>query len=146
MECNGIFYTIRKETWNIQVPVFEFALHLNNLLKSLRKDEQIDLIKLYLQEPIKERAGVVYKDLKEVKLFYDTNNQLNDILIVNKDGTISFKSIFDDIPEVFIFYDVESLERFSLMESSSEYEAIDIMFTTKCVNRISIVKKGIDWK
>ena len=145
MECNGIYYEEIPQYWNIRVPTLEFTVHLNRLLKSLTKDQVVNLTVFSLEEPIEQQAGIVYKDLREFKELYNTENELDDILITFKDGTISLKSILKDVPKYFIFYDLDSLEDFSIWDSSSYgYEAVFLtLFLKDQIRRIRISKEVI---
>lgn len=145
MECNGIYYEEIPQYWNIKVPTLEFCIHLNRLLKSLTKDQVVNLTVFSTEEPVEQQAGTVYKDLREVKDLYNTENELDDILITFKDGTISLKSILKDVPKHFIFYDLESLADFSAWGfSSHEYEAVYLtLFLKDSIRRIRISREVI---
>lgn len=145
MECNGIYYEEIPHYWNIKVPTLEFSIHLNRLLKSLTKDQVVNLTVFSMEEPIEQQAGTVYRDLKGFKDLYNTENELDDILITFKDGTISLKSILKDVPKHFIFYDLESLADFSMWDSSScGYEAVYLTLILKdSIRRIRISKEVI---
>ena len=143
MECNGIYYEEIPQYWNIKVPTLEFTIHLNRLLKSLTKDQVVNLTVFSMEEPVEQQAGIVYRDLKEVKDIYNTENELDDILITFKDGIISLKSILKDVPKHFVFYNLESLEDFSIWDSSScGYEAVFLtLFLPNSIRRIRFTKE-----
>lgn len=143
MECNGIPYEIIESGWNVKVLAKDFANYLNKLIKSLKKNEVINLTIFSNEEPIKEQAGTVYKDLKELKLIYDDDNKITDILITFKDGIISLKSIFKEVPRRFFFFNLYDLKYFSSWDSLfTEYEAVYLMlFFLNSVRRIRFTKE-----
>lgn len=143
MECNGIFYTKKKVAWNIIVPSLEFTLHFNRLLQSLASNEQVKITVFDPMEPIEDRAGTVYKNVSSIREIAGRDPEVYDIEFDHKKGTFSFRLVFKDVPKEFIFYDLDSLEEFSLMESSSEYTSIDLYFFAGILRRINITKEVI---
>lgn len=146
MECNGIPYEIIEHNWNIKVSTKDFAHYLNNLIETLRKNEVINLTIYSMhsrEEPIEDHAGTVYKDLKEFKVLYNNDNEIDDILIRFKDGTISLKSILNDVPKNFFFFESDDLENFSMWGSSSNnYEAVFLLlFLPNSIRRIRFNKE-----
>lgn len=146
MEHCDIFYTVSEHKWDIKVPIFEFSVHLNRILKNLKKNEQVNLIVFSLEEPIKERCGTVYKDITNVKLFYNQAPDIyvSDMLIYFKDGSISLKSILGKLPSELVFYDLNSLEDFSRMKTEHKYSSVDITIVTDVLRRICIQKEVTD--
>ena len=141
MECNGIYYTVKESKWNIVVPTFDLVRAFNKLVNFLSSNEQVNITVFSLVEPIKERSGTVYRNVSEIHtISYESG--LVDIRFTHKNGTFSFREVFGDVPIEFFFYDLDTLETFSDMDTSSEYTSIDLMFIADdFIRRINITKE-----
>lgn len=127
--CNNIEYDVEEHKWSIFVDTFELVHHLKQLIKTLYDYEVVNFTVFASTDPDKEDKRVDYKDVKDISIKGDEDDDDFDIVITHKDGVFSFKQEFPQVPTRFFFYDRDSLYDFSeMITSTEEYEAVYMLF------------------